>query len=107
MPVLRRRRPRREGHLPGAVPPGSGLARGARAGAVGVNRAEHLAWAKARALELVDAGELSDALTSITSDLRKHPELAGHLGIELGMMLAMTGHLRTPEEMREWIEGFQ
>lgn len=58
-------------------------------------------------LEHVDAGELTDALMSITSDLRKHPELADHQGIELRMMLAMTGHLRTPEEMREWIEGYQ
>ncbi|MFY9457669.1 MAG: hypothetical protein WAP23_01945 [Candidatus Spechtbacterales bacterium] len=40
------------------------------------------------------------------SDLGKHPETAGHLAIELGMMLLMGGHLDSKEEMRKFIEGF-
>ena len=67
--------------------------------------AEHLAWAKGRALEYADQGDVPNALASINSDLRKHPDLASHSGIELGMMLAMTGHLSTPQQVREWIEG--
>jgi hypothetical protein len=70
------------------------------------SRAEHLAWAKERALEYVDAGELQQAYTSMASDLSKHPDTAGHAGIELGMMLLMSGHLGTAREMREFIEGF-
>lgn len=36
-------------------------------------RAEHLSWAKERALEYVERGELQDAFNSIASDLGKHP----------------------------------
>jgi hypothetical protein len=70
-----------------------------------VTRAEHLAWCKQRALEYVDAGDPTQALASLTSDLRKHKETKGHSAIELGMMLAMSGHLDTQAKMREWIEG--
>lgn len=69
-------------------------------------RAEHIAWCKQRALEYVDAGDLSQAFTSMTSDLGKHPETAGHSAINLGMGLMMGGHLSTESEMREFIEGF-
>jgi hypothetical protein len=71
-----------------------------------MTRAEHLAWCKQRALEYVDQGDVNNALASMTSDLGKHEETAGHPGIELGMLLAMGGHLSTVQEMREWIEGF-
>lgn len=71
-----------------------------------MTRAEHLAWAKERALEYVDAGELTNANASLLSDLRKHPELADHAGIELGMMLLFSGHLSNERDMREWIQGF-
>ena len=69
-------------------------------------RAEHLAWCKTRALEYVDAGDLQGAFASMASDLGKHSETAGHAGIELGMMLMLSGHLNTPEEMRRHINGF-
>lgn len=68
-------------------------------------RAEHLAWCKQRALEYVDAGDLQNAYASMASDLGKHPETAGHPGIELGMMQLVTGHLRTASDMRDFIEG--
>lgn len=71
-----------------------------------VNRARHLAWAKERALEYVDAGDLTNAWASLVSDLGKHSETRGHPGIELGMMLAMGGFLNTEREIREHIEGF-
>lgn len=72
-----------------------------------MNRAEHLAWCKQRALEYVDLGELADALVSMTSDLQKHPDTAGHGGLELGMMLLIGGHLDTPAKMRDHIRGYQ
>lgn len=68
-------------------------------------RAEHLAWSKQRALEYVDAGDLTNAFRSLASDLNKHPDTAGHGAIELGMMQLMAGYLTTPREMREFIEG--
>jgi hypothetical protein len=35
-------------------------------------REEHLAWAKARAADYLQAGEVEQAFTSLVSDLRKH-----------------------------------
>lgn len=69
-------------------------------------RAQHLQWAKERALEYVEAGDIPNALASMGSDLNKHPETTNHIGMELGMMLAMTGNLRTKEQAREFINGF-
>lgn len=71
-----------------------------------LSRAEYLQWAKARALEYCDQGDLTNAFASLLSDLGKHSETAGHLGLELGAMLLFGGFLTTEREMREWIEGF-
>jgi hypothetical protein len=71
-----------------------------------MTRTEHLQWAKTRALEYVDAGDLNSAFASMASDLRKHPELENHSGITLGAMLIMGGHLNDTTKMRDWVEGF-
>jgi hypothetical protein len=71
-----------------------------------MNRAEHVAWCKQRALEYIERGELREAFDSMCSDLLKHEDTRGRLGMELGMMLMMNGHLGTPEKMPEFIEGF-
>lgn len=71
-----------------------------------MDRAQHLAWAKVRAQELVDAGEISQAFASMASDLSKHPETQQHSGIELGMMQLMNGGLSSAQQMREYIDGF-
>jgi hypothetical protein len=88
-----------------------------------MTRQEHLEWAKERALEYVDrarkeatrqnwAGvrkELADAYASMGSDLGKHPDLANHKGIELGIMLIMmpnSPYLEDPDEMERFIKGF-
>lgn len=85
----------REDLLPGGVAPVSRAS----------DRAEHLTWCKQRALEYVDRGELDNALASLMSDLRKHPQTADHGAIELGMMLTLAGHLSTVHDMRDFIEG--
>jgi len=72
----------------------------------GITRAEHLAWCKERALEYADRGDLTNAMASMGSDLRKHPETKGHAGMELMMLEAMSGLLRSPAEIRKFIEGF-
>lgn len=69
-------------------------------------RAEHLAWCKKRAHEYCNRGEAANALTSMFSDLDKHPETAGHAGSQIGLMLMMTGGLQNPEEARRFIDGF-
>ena len=39
-----------------------------------LTRDEHLAWCKRRALEYVDAGDLTHAVASMASDLKTHPD---------------------------------
>ncbi|HEY5482802.1 MAG TPA: hypothetical protein VIK31_03185 [Propionibacteriaceae bacterium] len=68
-------------------------------------RAEHLAWCKERALAYVDQGDAVNAWSSFVSDLRKHPETHDHAALELGTMLAFTGHLSTVKDVRDFING--
>ncbi len=72
-----------------------------------MTRAEHLAWAKSRALELVDAGELHQAVASMISDLSKHAGTmpsgpAAGIVMAAGIMDVDSG----PDAVRHWIEGF-
>ncbi len=69
-------------------------------------RAEHLQWCKNRALGYVDDGDLTNALASMMSDLRKHPETSNHVGISLGMIEMAASILSDADEMRKFIEGF-
>ncbi len=69
-------------------------------------RSEHINWCKQRALEYVAINDLPNAFSSMASDLGKHDETEGHLGVQLGLMLMMNGHLSTKEKMREFINGF-
>lgn len=71
-----------------------------------MTREEHLKRCKERALQYVEQGNCLDALNSMAADLTKHPETANHHGLELGMMLMMSGNLSTPQEMKKFIEGF-
>jgi hypothetical protein len=74
---------------------------------VSATRAEHIAWVKERALAELDAGSVVNAMSSVTSDLRKHPDTDGHAAIELMAMLAIGGHLGNETQMREFIGGIQ
>lgn len=69
-------------------------------------RAEHLDQCKQRALEYVERHEIQEGLTSMFSDLTKHPETDGHAGIDLGVNLMAIGSLTTQEDARRFIEGF-
>lgn len=71
-----------------------------------MTRNEHLEWCKQRAREYIDMGDFHNAYSSMGSDLSKHPETANHPGIKLGAMLIFSGQLKTNEEMRKFIEGF-
>ena len=68
-------------------------------------RDEHLEWGKERAREYLDAGELSNAVASMGSDLAKHPELKPkpHLFL-LGTMRVLDGD---PAAARAWVEDFR
>ena len=70
-----------------------------------MSRTTHLTWCKTRALEYVDAGDLSSAFVSLISDLGKHPETRNHAAGDVGTVLLMAGQLGTVSQMREFIEG--
>jgi len=69
-------------------------------------RAQHLEWCKKRALAYADKGYLQQALTSMLSDLAKHPKTADHPGIALALGRMAFGDLTTKDQVREFIEGF-
>lgn len=69
-------------------------------------RAQHLEWCKKRALAYVDQGYLQQALSSMLSDLRKHPKTADHPGIALAVGEMALGDLTTSGQVREFIKGF-
>ena len=72
-----------------------------------MNREEHIAWCKQRALEELDRGDLTNAIASMLSDLRKHPETENHIGGTLGAgLLLVPGWAKNSQEVRKWIEGF-
>lgn len=72
----------------------------------GGTRAEHLAWCKWRALGYLEEGNLREAVSSMISDVNKHPELEGTMRHGLGMIGMMTVRDGNPRAVREWIEGF-
>ena len=83
---------------------GTSAARGAEK-EWGMNREEHLRWCKDRALEYLP-DDPQEALASMFSDLGKHPETEGHSAIGLGVTMMMGGYLRTADQARKFIEGF-
>lgn len=66
-------------------------------------RAEHLDWCKKRALAYLPS-EPEQAMTSMLSDLRKHPDTQNHPGSMIAPMFY--GAHKDPEQVRKWIEGF-
>ena len=69
-------------------------------------REEHMAWCKQRALEYCDLGQPVEAITSMLSDIRKHPETESDAVTSMTMGLLLLGKLRTVEEARKHINGF-
>ena len=72
-----------------------------------MDRGEYIAYTKARALDYVDMGDNSLALSSLISDLRHNPETENHAAMLLGTMLMVNGHLSTDTQMRDFINGIQ
>jgi hypothetical protein len=69
-----------------------------------MNHAEHLAWAKVRALDLLSQGDIEGALSSFMSDLAKHEGLRSHPVNDL-IAMHMAAGLVTPVNARSLIEG--
>jgi hypothetical protein len=72
-----------------------------------VDRSEHLAWCKERAMQYVESGDYNSAVTSMLSDLGKHPETkssADGVLAQLGMLELMRGP--TKDSITRYIDGF-
>jgi len=71
-----------------------------------MTRDEHLALCKKNALEYLKKGEVVNSITSILSDIEKHPEtkLKTETLKHLGMKIMMDND---PISARRFIEGFR
>ncbi len=69
-------------------------------------RADHLAWCKRRALEYLDSGDVANAVTSMLSDLGKHPETALSAESPLNMFGMMMIMQNNHAGAKRFIEGF-
>lgn len=67
-------------------------------------RDEHLQWCKERALKYVNNGNGRDAISSMLSDLSKHPDTESLLHI--GGMLMMCVNTNDMEDVRHFVDGF-
>ena len=67
-------------------------------------REEHLEWCKERAREYLACGDVRNAVTSMLSDLGKHPETSDCGLAMLGIMLVASGDL---SGARRFVEGFR
>lgn len=70
------------------------------------SRAEHLEWCKKRAIEYLDKHDVANAVTSMLSDLSKHPETeksAKGACAMLGISTIQQGDLHGA---RRFIDGF-
>lgn len=72
-----------------------------------MTRDEHLAMAKQRALAYVEEGDLLEAVTSMGSDLSKHPDFRGETYSMLVLAALFFEVPKGPEAVRRWIEGFR
>jgi len=69
-------------------------------------REQFLGWAKKRAIEYVDRGDLIGAVASLCSDLRKRDDCYGP-GVAGALAFGVFEIDRGPLAIRRWIEGFQ
>ena len=73
-----------------------------------MTRQEHLQWCKDRAMEYVKDGDLLQAVTSMMSDINKHPETSdkgGVLGM-LGILACQQAQAGDREGVVRYIQGF-
>lgn len=71
-------------------------------------RQEHLEWCKVRARTEMDFYKNApwQGVISMMSDLRKHPDTAGHTGITIAAQMLANGKLKSRKECLEFINGF-
>lgn len=68
------------------------------------SRDEHVKWCKERAHEYLAKGDIANAITSMMSDMRKHPDCGYPDVLDMMGMLAITQ--RDHDGARRFIDGF-
>jgi len=78
-----------------------------------MTRAEHIKWCKDRAIQEYDyyaktepKSALKNGLTSMASDIRKHPETSSDTLMSLCMMTMITKPNMSRQEFVNFINGF-
>jgi hypothetical protein len=71
-----------------------------------MTRKEHLEWCRRRALEYLDQGDVPNAVTSMLSNLQKHPETKLSAESPLSMLGMMTIMQNDRAGAKRFIEGF-
>ena len=73
-----------------------------------LTRQEHLQWCKDRAMEYVKEGNLLEAVTSMMSDLAKHPEMKarGEALAMLGILAMQQAQQGDTDAVKRYIQGF-
>jgi len=76
-----------------------------------MTREEHLVWCKQRAHEYLDRGDLTNAVTSMMSDLDKHPETRASAGkdsalVGLGVFATISAQRGDRDFVQRYIDGF-
>ena len=69
------------------------------------SREVHLQWCKERALFELKHGGIQDAVASMASDLRKHPQTENHSGIDIMVQMLMIGMLNE-KNIEKFISDF-
>jgi len=71
-----------------------------------MTREEHIKWCKERAIaEMNYSGNSNDAIISMMSDLRKHPETNSNT-LQMLCMFQIMGNQLSREKIIEFINGF-
>lgn len=71
-----------------------------------MTRDEHLAWCKERANEYLARGDIKNGVTSMLSDLQKHPETELKPDSPLGMLGMMAIMSHDPRDAKRFVDGF-
>ena len=69
-----------------------------------MTRDEHVEWCKKRAREYLDAGDIQNGITSMLSDMGKHPECG--VNPMLGMLGIMAITQNDLAGAKRFVEGF-
>ena len=72
-----------------------------------MTRQEHLQWCKNRALKYTATGELQNAVASMGSDLKKHPETTNNADVLVSLaLMQFLNNSATKDSIEYWINGF-